>query len=222
MEPDGAFDRWPTGSGFEYFHGFIGGETRQFYPTLTEGTTPVARLYRLDRAAQRLFRHQHQEQVPSSDCEGSRPLGWLRGRHRRAGWVRRRLVALPRSVGSVIRPTWIRKVIGRVVVIGVDLTPPARAAGLDPLHFNCSPNLHVGSQVLRGEDVLALESPLEICRQLNGTDRGTLLNGDVMSKEERHVGRDHRLAPGFPFRDDIVPERARIVQLIESQIPKFH
>jgi len=37
----GPFDRWPTGSGFEYFYGFIGGETSQFYPTLTEGTRPV-------------------------------------------------------------------------------------------------------------------------------------------------------------------------------------
>lgn len=40
--PMGPFDRWPTGSGFEYFYGFIGGETSQFYPSLTEGTTPVA------------------------------------------------------------------------------------------------------------------------------------------------------------------------------------
>jgi arylsulfatase len=39
--PVGPFDRWPTGSGFEYFYGFIGGETSQFYPHLTEGTVPV-------------------------------------------------------------------------------------------------------------------------------------------------------------------------------------
>lgn len=39
--PMGPFDRWPTGSGFEYFYGFIGGETSQFYPSLMEGTTPV-------------------------------------------------------------------------------------------------------------------------------------------------------------------------------------
>ncbi len=37
----GPFDRWPTGSGFEYFYGFIGGETNQYYPGLFEGTTPV-------------------------------------------------------------------------------------------------------------------------------------------------------------------------------------
>src|ERR1700709_1905190 len=38
--PAGPFDRWPTGSGFEYFYGFIGGETNQYYPALYEGTTP--------------------------------------------------------------------------------------------------------------------------------------------------------------------------------------
>ena len=39
--PMGPFDAWPTGSGFEYFYGFIGGETNQYYPALYEGTTPV-------------------------------------------------------------------------------------------------------------------------------------------------------------------------------------
>src|SRR5450432_150097 len=40
--PAGPFDAWPTGGGgFEYFHGFIGGEAHQWYPTLFEGTTPV-------------------------------------------------------------------------------------------------------------------------------------------------------------------------------------
>jgi arylsulfatase A-like enzyme len=39
--PVGPFDRWPTGSGFEYFYGFIGGETNQYYPALHQGTAPV-------------------------------------------------------------------------------------------------------------------------------------------------------------------------------------
>jgi arylsulfatase A-like enzyme len=39
--PMGPFDAWPTGSGFEYFYGFIGGETNQYYPAVYEGTTPV-------------------------------------------------------------------------------------------------------------------------------------------------------------------------------------
>jgi arylsulfatase len=39
--PTGPYDAWPTGSGFEYFYGFICGETNQYYPSLHEGTTPV-------------------------------------------------------------------------------------------------------------------------------------------------------------------------------------
>jgi arylsulfatase A-like enzyme len=37
----GPFDRWPTGMGFDYFYGFIGGETHQYYPVIFENTTPV-------------------------------------------------------------------------------------------------------------------------------------------------------------------------------------
>ncbi len=36
--PVGPFDRWPTGSGFEYFYGFVAGETNQWYPAIHEGT----------------------------------------------------------------------------------------------------------------------------------------------------------------------------------------
>jgi arylsulfatase A-like enzyme len=36
--PVGPFDRWPTSSGFEYFYGFIAGETNQWYPAIHEGT----------------------------------------------------------------------------------------------------------------------------------------------------------------------------------------
>jgi len=39
--PMGPFDRWPTGSGFEHFYGFIGGETNQYYPAIYDGTVPV-------------------------------------------------------------------------------------------------------------------------------------------------------------------------------------
>ena len=42
VTPVGPFDSWPTGGGgFEYFYGFIGGETNQWYPALFEGTTPI-------------------------------------------------------------------------------------------------------------------------------------------------------------------------------------
>ena len=37
----GPYRQWPTGMGFDYFYGFLGGETNQWYPALYEGTTPV-------------------------------------------------------------------------------------------------------------------------------------------------------------------------------------
>ena len=39
--PMGPYTQWPTGSGFEYFYGFVGAETNQWYPALYEGTSPV-------------------------------------------------------------------------------------------------------------------------------------------------------------------------------------
>jgi arylsulfatase len=37
----GPFFNWPTHQGFDYFYGFIGGETDQFYPSLYRGTEAV-------------------------------------------------------------------------------------------------------------------------------------------------------------------------------------
>jgi len=37
----GPFDLWPTGLGFEYFYGFLGGDTDQWHPALIENTRPV-------------------------------------------------------------------------------------------------------------------------------------------------------------------------------------
>jgi arylsulfatase A-like enzyme len=37
----GPFDLWPTGLGFNYFYGFIGGDTDQWHPSLVEGTKPI-------------------------------------------------------------------------------------------------------------------------------------------------------------------------------------
>ena len=39
--PMGPYRQWPTGMGFEYFFGFIGGEAHQYYPAIYEGTIPV-------------------------------------------------------------------------------------------------------------------------------------------------------------------------------------
>jgi len=37
----GPFDRYPTGLGFDYFYGFIAGETSQYEPRLFENTIPI-------------------------------------------------------------------------------------------------------------------------------------------------------------------------------------
>ena len=39
--PAGPFDRWPTGLGFDYFYGFMGGDTNQFAPALYEDNRPI-------------------------------------------------------------------------------------------------------------------------------------------------------------------------------------
>ena len=39
--PAGPFDRWPTGLGFEYFWGFMGGETNNWNPPLVENIAPT-------------------------------------------------------------------------------------------------------------------------------------------------------------------------------------
>jgi len=39
--PAGPFTHWPTALGFDYFYGFMGGETDQFYPALFRNTVPV-------------------------------------------------------------------------------------------------------------------------------------------------------------------------------------
>jgi arylsulfatase A-like enzyme len=37
----GPFDLWPSGLGFEYFYGFLGGDTDQWHPALFENTRPI-------------------------------------------------------------------------------------------------------------------------------------------------------------------------------------
>lgn len=38
---DGPFDQWPIGMGFEYFYGFVGGDTNQWEPNLFRNTTQI-------------------------------------------------------------------------------------------------------------------------------------------------------------------------------------
>jgi arylsulfatase A-like enzyme len=50
----GPYDLWPTGLGFEYFYGFIGGDANQWAPALVENIKPIepphgAKDYHLDK-----------------------------------------------------------------------------------------------------------------------------------------------------------------------------
>lgn len=47
----GPFDLWPTGLGFDYFYGFIGGDVNQWDPTVFENTTPIEPKEKLSGAA---------------------------------------------------------------------------------------------------------------------------------------------------------------------------
>ena len=38
---DGPFDQWPIGMGFDYFYGFVGGDTSQWQPNLFRNTTAI-------------------------------------------------------------------------------------------------------------------------------------------------------------------------------------
>ena len=37
----GPFDQWPTGMGFDYFYGFVGGDANQWGPNLFRNTTQI-------------------------------------------------------------------------------------------------------------------------------------------------------------------------------------
>jgi arylsulfatase A-like enzyme len=51
VTPMGPFNAWPTGGGgFEYFYGFIGGETNQYYPALLKARRPSNHQRRPKRA----------------------------------------------------------------------------------------------------------------------------------------------------------------------------
>ncbi|NJL35285.1 MAG: hypothetical protein HC893_17340, partial [Chloroflexaceae bacterium] len=40
--PAGPFTQWPTGQGYDYFYGFVGGDTSQWQPgNLFRNTTPI-------------------------------------------------------------------------------------------------------------------------------------------------------------------------------------
>ncbi|MCX7212426.1 MAG: arylsulfatase [Burkholderiales bacterium] len=63
----GPFDRWPTGHGFDYFYGFLAGETSQWEPRLVENTN--------------IIEPPHDERYHLSEDMADKGIAWLR-KHR--------------------------------------------------------------------------------------------------------------------------------------------
>ena len=83
----GPYDRWPTGSGFDKFYGFIGGETNQWAPAVYDGVTRVE----TPRRPELPLHHRHDrprhrlDALPAGVDPGQALLYLLRdGRHPRA------------------------------------------------------------------------------------------------------------------------------------------
>ncbi|WP_287251982.1 arylsulfatase [Moorena sp. SIO4E2] len=60
----GPFDRWPTGYGFDYFYGFLAGETSQYEPRLYENLNPIE--------------PPHNETYHLSEDMADKAIGWMR------------------------------------------------------------------------------------------------------------------------------------------------
>ena len=69
----GPFDQWPVGMGFDYFYGFMGGETDQWTPYLFRNTTPD---FPVGRQARLQPDHRHGgrgHRLPASSSTRPRP-----------------------------------------------------------------------------------------------------------------------------------------------------
>ena len=77
----GPFDRWAAGLGFDYFYGFVGGDTDQFHPALVENKKRIEPA-RDERGWFAIpFHHRHRRQSDSHDEgleSGGPPTAFLR------------------------------------------------------------------------------------------------------------------------------------------------
>jgi arylsulfatase len=67
---NGPYDRFPTGHGFDYFYGFIAGETSQWEPVLWENTRPISAPH-----------PRNHEDYHLTEDMADKAIGWMR-RHR--------------------------------------------------------------------------------------------------------------------------------------------
>ncbi|NER93155.1 MAG: arylsulfatase [Symploca sp. SIO1B1] len=70
----GPFDRWPNGLGFDYFYGFIGGETDQWYPALYENQNPI------NPPATMMYNGEEDDYNLNHDL-ADKAIGWMNNQH---------------------------------------------------------------------------------------------------------------------------------------------
>jgi len=70
----GPFDRWPNGLGFDYFYGFIGGETDQWFPALYENQNPI------NPPATMMYNGEEKDYNLNHDL-ADKAIGWMNNQH---------------------------------------------------------------------------------------------------------------------------------------------
>src|SRR5262249_31916070 len=134
---------WPTGLGFEYFYGFLGGDTDQWHPALYENTRPVIppfhdKDYILDRdLGDRAVRWIREQKAMAPDkpffCYYS-PGTAHAPHHAPKEWIARFKGKFDQGWDKVREETFARQLKLGVVPKGAKLTPrPKELAAWDSL-----------------------------------------------------------------------------------------
>ena len=95
----------------------------------------------------------------------------------------------------------------------------ARFSGGGLARFGFRPRGDVRQQVVAGESMLALLDGLEVGRQLPGTERGPLLDADVVLQKERQVNGNDVPNGGRPVHYTVKPVDSDCLTLIEPHVP---
>ncbi len=82
--------------------------------------------------------------------------------------------------------------------------------------------MRVCPQIFRSELVISFEAILQVGKQFLGAKAGPFLYSDGMSAEQRKVNRHHKLASRVAFCNQIEAVPTRVLQLIKSEVAKFH
>lgn len=95
----GPFDQWPGGLGFEYFYGFVGGDTSQWTPNLFRNTTPI-------------YPFQGDSSWNLTTAMADEAIGYMKGLHEVAADKPFFVYYVPGGVHAPHHPTkeWVKKI----------------------------------------------------------------------------------------------------------------